>query len=112
VAERLNVTAKEKTPGMVIDADLTPKFCLCAARYAVVIQNNPLILPSKTTGVQMTLVETHPTFRSSMSLVLFVILFNRQILYISWRRDQQKDSFLELTLLATKFWTYKAKLLM
>jgi hypothetical protein len=29
--------------------------------------------------------------------------------YISWRKDQQNDSFLELSLMATKFWTYKSK---
>jgi hypothetical protein len=28
------------------------------------------------------------------------------------KKDQQKHSFFELILLATQFWTYKAKLLM
>jgi len=60
----------------------------------------------------MTLMETHPIFRSSTSSEVFVMLFNRQSFYINWRKDQQKDFFLELILLATKFWTYKAKLLM
>jgi hypothetical protein len=40
------------------------------------------------------------------------MLFNRQSFYISWRKYQQKDSFLELILLARKFWTYEVKLLM
>jgi len=71
-----------------------------------------LILPSITTRIQMTLIESHLIFRSSTSSVVFVTLFNCQSLYISWRKDQQKDSFLELILLATKFWIYKAKLLM
>jgi len=47
-----------------------------------------------------------------MSSVVFVMLFNHQSFYIRWRKDQQKDYFLELILLATKSWTYKAKLLM
>jgi hypothetical protein len=71
-----------------------------------------LILPSITTRVQMTLMETHLIFPSSTSSIVFVMLFNRQSFYISWRKYQEKHSFLELILLATKFWTYKAKLLM
>jgi len=39
------------------------------------------------------------------------MLFNRKSFYISWRKDQQKDFFLELILLTTKFWTYKASCL-
>ena len=71
-----------------------------------------LILPSIATRVQMTLMEkTHLIFQSSTSSVVFVMLFNPQSFYISWRKDQQKDSFLELILLGTNFWTYKAKLL-
>jgi len=37
------------------------------------------------------------------------MIFNRPSFYIIWRQDQQKDSFLELILLALKFWTYKEK---
>jgi len=40
------------------------------------------------------------------------MLFNDENFYISWRKHQQKNSFLEFILLATKFWTYKAKLLL
>jgi hypothetical protein len=71
-----------------------------------------LIPPSTTTRVQMTLMETHLIFRCSTSSVVFVRLFNHQSFYISWRKDQPKDSFLKLILLATKFWTYQANLLM
>jgi len=89
-----------------------PSSCLmlhitqCSSRI-----NSP-ILRSITTRVQMTLMETHLIFRSSTFLVVFFMLFNSQSFYISYRKDQQKDSFLELILLATKFCTYKAKLLM
>ena len=65
-----------------------------------------LILPSIDTRVQMTLMETR-----SLSSVVFVMFFSRQSFYISWRKDQQKQSLLELILLVRKFWTFKAMLL-
>ena len=94
---------------MRIDANLTPKLWPYAANYAVLIYNN---LPHSGLDNQMTLMENYLIFRSSTFLVVFVMLFNRQSFCISWRKDQKKDSFLELILLDTKFWTYKAKLLM
>ena len=79
---------------MLIDANLTPKLWPYAAHYAVLIYNH---LP-------------HSTLNNYKSPVVFVMLFNRQSFYISWRKDQQKDSFLISILLATQFWTYKVKL--
>ena len=99
----------DKVHCMRIDANLTPKLWPYAANYAVLIYNN---LPHSGLDNQMTLMENYLIFRSSTFLVVFVMLFNRQSFCISWRKDQQKDSFLELILLDTKFWTYKAKLLM
>jgi hypothetical protein len=56
--------------------------------------------------------EIHLIFQSSASSLVLAMLFNRQSFYISWRKDQQKDFFLELILGSTKFWNYKAKLLL
>jgi len=104
LTEGLNLTIMDKVRCMLIDANLTPKLWPYAAHYAVLIYNNlPHSLPSITTRVQTTLMETHMIFRNSTSSVVFVMLFNRQSFYTSWRKDQQKDSFLELILLATKF---------
>ena len=71
-----------------------------------------LSLPPITPRIQMTVMETHPIFWRSISSEVLVIVFNHQSFYISWRKDKQRNSFLELILLASKFWTYKAKLLM
>ena len=58
---------------------------------------------SITTRVQVMLMKTHPIFRSSTSSGVFVVLFDRESSYISWRKDQQKDSFLELILRGTSW---------
>jgi hypothetical protein len=62
-----------------------------------------LIPLSIATRVQMPLMENHSISRSSTSWLVFDRLFNHRSFCISWIYDQQKDSFLVLTLLASKF---------
>jgi len=112
LGERLNLTIRDKVLCMLIDASLTPKLWPFAAQYAALIYNNlshsALDLHKSTNDAY----GDSSGFCSSTSSVVFVILFNRRSFYMSWRRDQQKDSVLALILLATKFRTYEAKLLM
>jgi hypothetical protein len=78
MAEILNLTIIDKVRCMLIDANSTPKLWPYASHSALIY-----------------IMETHPIFRSSTSSIVFVMLFNRQSFYISWRKDQQNDSFLE-----------------
>jgi hypothetical protein len=110
LAKRLNLAIMDNVHCMLIDANLPPKLWPYAAYYAVLMYNNLPHYALDNHKSQMTLMETHLIFRSSTSSVVFVLLFNSQSFYTSWRKDQQKDFFLELILLATKFWNYKAKL--
>jgi len=87
LAEGLNLTIMDKVRCMLIDANSTPNSGLMLHIMQCSSTITSLILPSINTRVQMTLMETHPIFRSSTSSVLFVVLFNRQYFYISWRKD-------------------------
>ena len=102
----------DKIRCMFIDSNLTPKLWPYTAHYAVLIYNN---LPHSALDNHKSLNDAYgdsSNFLSSTFSVVFAMLVNPQSFYISWRKDQQKDSFLEFILLDTKLWVYKAKLLM
>ena len=65
---------------MLLDVNLTPTIWLYTAHYAVLVYNNH----------PHSVLDKHK-FRNSVSSVAFVMLFNYQNFYISWRKDHQKD---------------------
>ena len=96
-----SVSTRDKVRCMLIDVKLTPKISPYAACYAVLINNS---LPQSA-------VSPNGAYGDSShfsKLYVFGMLFNHQSFCISWIKDQQTNSFLELTLLVTMLWTYKA----
>ena len=57
--------------------------------------------------MRTTIMETHLTFRSSTSSVVFFMFFNHKRFCISSANNHQRDSFLEPTVVAMKLWMYK-----